>query len=143
MTLYETDFYAWTQEQSRLLRSGAYALLDAEHLSEEIESMGRAERRQLMHRLEVLLVHLLKWQYQPELRGRSWELTIAEQRRRIDRLLRDNPSLRSQLPAVLAEAYDDARFGAMRETGLPQTTFPQDCPYPVPDVLSHSWLPTA
>lgn len=141
MTLYETDFYAWTQEQAQLLRTLTFPQIDAEHLSEEIESMGRAERRQLVNRLEILLVHLLKWQYQPELRGRSWELTIAEQRRRIARLLRDNPSLRSYLFAAFVDAYEDAGFSVVRETGLPQTTFPDTCPYTLDQVLDDPWLP--
>ena len=141
MTLYETDFFAWTQEQAQLLRTRAFPLIDAGHLIEEIESMGRAERRQLINRLEVLLVHLLKWHYQPELRGRSWELTIAEQRRRIGRLLRDNPSLHIHLEAAFVDAYEDAGFGAVRETGLPQATFPETCPYTLDQVLDAYWLP--
>lgn len=141
MTTYERDFYAWSQEQATLLRAQQFTQLDIDNLVEEIESMGRSERRQLLSRLEILLMHLLKWQYQPELRGRSWELTIAEQRRRIAKLLRANLSLRAELPDLLPEAYDDATFSAMRETGLPQATFPVVCPWGVGAVLGDGWLP--
>jgi len=141
MTIYERDFYAWTQIQATLLREQQFTQLDLDHLIEEIESMGRSERRQLLSRLEILLMHLLKWQHQSELRGRSWELTIVEQRRRIAKLLSANPSLHNQLPDLLPEAYDDATFGAMRETGLPQATFPALCPWTMEEVLGDGWLP--
>lgn len=141
MTTYERDFYAWTHEQATLLRDQQFTRLDLDNLIEELESMGRSERRQLLNRLEILLMHLLKWQYQPAFRGRSWELTITEQRRRIAKLLRANPSLRPELPALLTEAYDDATFSAMRETGLPETTFPATCPFTLMEVLGEGWLP--
>jgi hypothetical protein len=141
MSVYERDFYAWTQEQTNLLRNHEFIRLDLDNLIEELESMGRSERRQLTSRLEVLLVHLLKWQHQPELRGRGCELTILEQRRRVRRLLRDNPSLQSELPDLLIDAYDDARFSATRETGLPLTTFPERCPYLPEQLLNGEWLP--
>ncbi len=142
MSGYEKDFYAWTKEQATLLREQNFTRLDVDHLIEEIESMGRSERRQLVNRLEVLLLHLLKWQYQPELQGRSWALTILEQRRRIAKLLRNNPSLQPELAEALLEAYEDAAFSAMRETGLLQTTFPQTCPYTLAQVLEQDWLPS-
>ena len=122
--LYESDFFGWTQQQAELLKTGQLTELDTEHLIEEIEAMGRSERQQLTRRLEVLLTHLLKWQYQPEFRGRSWELTIIEQRRRIAKLLTANPSLKPVLDACFLDAYDDARFSAMKETRLPLETFP-------------------
>ncbi|MEZ4864398.1 MAG: DUF29 domain-containing protein [Caldilineaceae bacterium] len=141
MTVYEHDFYAWTQQQAQLLRDHAFTQLDIENLIEEIESMGRSERRQLSNRLELLLMHLLKWHYQPALRGRSWELTIQEQRRRIAKLLRTNPSLQLLLHEILPDAYEDAAFSAMRETGLALETFPATCPYTVELVLDPQWLP--
>ncbi|HRJ41462.1 MAG: DUF29 family protein [Caldilineaceae bacterium] len=141
MSTYERDFYAWTQNQATLLRSHEFAHLDIDNLSEEIEAMGRSERRQLTNRLEVLLAHLLKWQFQPERRGRSWRSTVSEQRRRIARLLRDNPSLQPDLPLLLADAYQDARHAAADETGLDVTIFPAASPYPLEDVLAAEWLP--
>ena len=137
MSVYEKDVYAWTKEQSTRLREHDFTRLDVVNLIEEIESMGRSECRQLVNRLELLLLHLLKWQYQPELRRRSWALTILEQRRRITKLLRNNPSLQPELPETLLEAYEDAAFSTMRETGLPLTTFPPTCPY----ALAQDWLP--
>jgi hypothetical protein len=141
MSVYERDFYAWTQEQANLLRDHEFSKLDLDNLIEELESMGRSERRQLTSRLEVLLVHLLKWVFQPERRTRSWQTTMAEQRRRIQRILRDNPSLRPELDACLRDAYEDARYTAADETSLPLTTFPERCPYPLERVLEADWLP--
>ena len=123
--LYESDFYGWIQEQSELLRAGRIAEVDTEHLIEELEAMGRGERQQLTRHLEILLTHLLKWRYQPDFRGRSWQLTTLEQRRRIAKLLAANPSLQTELEACFLDAYDDARFGAMKETGLPLHAFPE------------------
>jgi hypothetical protein len=108
--LYEQDFYAWTQAQAALLREGAVQDLDLTNLAEELESMGRSEKRALESDLEVLLMHLLKWQHQPDYReeSHSWFDTIVEHRSRILRLLRDNPSLRPQVPALVAEVYPTA-----------------------------------
>lgn len=99
--LYETDLYAWANENAALLRAGELDRIDLLHLAEELESMGRSERRALENRLAVLLTHLLKWRYQSALRGTSWRVTIKEQRLQVQRLLRDNPSLQPQLPALI------------------------------------------
>ncbi|MEN9232233.1 MAG: DUF29 domain-containing protein, partial [Thermostichus sp. DG02_5_bins_236] len=100
MQLYDRDFYAWIQEQATLLKSGQWDQLDIANLVEEIESLGRQERRELVNQLGILLGHLLKWQFQPQLRGKSWRATITEQRRQIQRLLQDNPSLKPDLSAA-------------------------------------------
>ena len=126
---YEKDFYAWANEQAALLRSGKLAEADIEHIAEEIESMGKAEKRELVARLTVLLLHLLKWRYQPNLQGAAWRATIEVQRLDIADLLEDNPSLKSLLPEVLERAYRKAIKEAERETGLPETTFPPACPW--------------
>src|SRR5580698_7276634 len=94
-TLYDQDFFAWAQEQAELLRAGRLSEADIGHIAEEIESMGRAEKRELVNRLIVLLHHLLKWQFQPDRRGASWEATILVQRHALERHLEDNPSLKS------------------------------------------------
>ena len=107
-TLYDTDFYAWTNEQAALLRAGRLSEADVENIAEEIESMGRSEKSQLVNRLTVLLVHLLKWRYQRDLRGRSWALTIEQQRLRLARHLANNPSLKSQLNEIVVRAYRHA-----------------------------------
>jgi hypothetical protein len=140
-TVYEQDFYRWAHEQSELLKTGRFGELDAGHLADEIEGMGKSQKRELLNRLVILLLHLLKWQFQPGLRSRSGQLTVKEQRRRIERHLADNPSLAAELPAVLAEAYELAALGAERETGLPESTFPAACPYAADEVLSPDFLP--
>jgi len=126
---YEKDFYAWANEQAALLRGGKLAEADIEHIAEEIESMGKAEKRELVARLTVLLLHLLKWRHQPNLQGASWRATIDVQRLDIADLLEDNPSLESLLPEVVARAYRKAIKEAERETGLSETTFPAACPW--------------
>jgi hypothetical protein len=127
--LHDRDFYAWTAEQAALLRSGAVSAADTANIAEEIEEMGRSLQDQLTSRLGVLLAHMLKWRYQPDRRGNSWRLTIAEQRRRISRLLRQNPSLKHELAEVFTDAYGDALLIAERETGLDAGTFPTACPW--------------
>ena len=103
--------------------------------------MGASERRELIHRLAVLLAHLLKWQYQPNLQGRSWQLTIKEQRRQLQRLLNDNPSLDSRFDEFLADAYQDAILLAAKETGFEESTFPVACPYRRKNIMGIEFLP--
>jgi hypothetical protein len=139
--LYETDFYAWSRQQSELLRSGRLAQADIEHIAEEIESMGRTEKRELVSRLTVLLMHLLKWRFQPDFRGSSWRLSIEEQRIRLALHLTDNPSLKALQSTALADAYRLAVIGARRETGLSATTFPEACPWTFDTVLDADFWP--
>jgi hypothetical protein len=125
--LYDRDFYAQTDEQATLLRAGGLSRTDIVYIAKEIESMGqRAEPTD--NRLAVLLAHLLKWQFQPMLRGNSWRLTIREQRRLAGRVLTQNYSLRGSLNAVIADAYGEAVLIAARETGLEEAAFPAACP---------------
>ena len=138
---YEEDFYAWTVEQARLLRSGELTSIDVANIAEEIESLGRSDKRAIESRLTVLLMHLLKWQIQSKMRSQSWSGTILEQRRRIEKLLRESPSLHASVNEALAEAYSDAREAASNETGLPETNFPIECPFTMEQVLSRSFLP--
>jgi len=140
MNTHETDFYSWTQEQAALLRQGRYMEADIEHLIEELESMGASERRELTNRLAVLLAHLLKWQYQPGQRGKSWKATVKEQRQKVTRVLRQNPGLKPALAEHLEDGYSDAIQIAVRETNLDEDTFPTECPWAVQQVLSdHFW----
>jgi len=127
--LYDQDFFAWSRQQADLLRAGDLARADIEHIAEEIESLGRTEKRELISRLTVLLLHLLKWRYQPEKRGASWEASIRVQRNRLADHLEDNPSLKPLLPQALLSAYRDAALEAVAETGPPGGTFPQACPW--------------
>ena len=136
---YESDFYGWTKQQANLLKNRKIAEIDWDNLAEEIEDMGRSEKRQLETRLEVLIMHLLKWQFQPNMRSRSWELTIKEQRLRLDKLLKENPSLKSSLVDVRGKIYPLAVISAEKETGL--DSFPETCPYELIDVLAADFLP--
>jgi len=138
---YEDDFYAWTVEQVRLLRCGELSAIDIANIAEEIESMGRSDLRAIESRLTVLLTHLLKRQAQPDARSVSWSGTIREQRRQIERLLRESPSLRPYVAAALAEAYRNAREDAAEEVGLSETAFPAECPFTPEEVLSRGFLP--
>jgi hypothetical protein len=139
--LYEQDFYAWANEQAALLRAGRLAEADIEHIAEEIESMGRSEKRELVSRLEILVSHLLKWQYQPTHRGTSWRLTIEEQRRRVSDHLADNPSLQAKLPEALISAYATAVLVAARETGLSRGSFPCACPWSFEQMMADEFFP--
>lgn len=141
MQLYEYDFYAWTQKQAALLKSGQWDQLDIANLVEEIEALGRQERRELLHRLGILVGHLLKWQLQPHLRGKSWQATITEQRRQIQRLLRDSPSLKPDLSAALQEAHQDGILLVVRETPLSEADLPAQCPYTFEQVMDPDFYP--
>jgi hypothetical protein len=138
---YDDDFFAWTQEQARLLRGGELADVDAGNLAEEIESMGKSDRREIGNRLVVLLGHLLKWQFQPSARSTSWSGTIVEQRQQIDSVIADSPSLRSAVSETLDHAYHRACRLAAAETDLAETVFPSTCPYTPEQILSEDFLP--
>ncbi len=142
-TLYDQDFHAWAQRQVELLRSGQLAELDIENLVEEIESLGRQERQELRNRLGVLLGHLLKWHYQPEARTKSWAATIQEQRRRIQRHLKENPSLKPYLAEAIAIGYEDGLDLVNRETPLDPKQLPQACPFSEADIFEQpiNWPP--
>ena len=140
-TLYEQDFYAWANEQAALLRAGNLSAADIEHIAEEIESMGRTEKRELVSRLAILLAHLLKWQFQPGRRGTSWQATITIQRRTLKRHLTDNPSLKPKLPEATADAYGDGRLSASAETNLPVETFPAECPWSFEQIMDEAYWP--
>lgn len=138
---YEKDFYAWTVHNAALIREGKFSEVDMEHVAEEIESMGRSEKRELINRLAVLMAHLLKWQFQSERRSRSWEDTIEEQRMSINDLLEDNPSLKHEIDNKVDYAYKHAIFIAARETGFNKTTFPQTCPFTLMQCLDFKFFP--
>ena len=139
--LYDEDFYAWANEQAALLRAGDLSRADVEHIAQEIESMGRTEKRELASRLKVLIAHLLKWRFQPEKRTKSWEVSIRVQRRELADHLDDNPSLRPLIGAVLEKAYPDAALVAALETGLSETVFPQRCPWTFAQMIDETfWL---
>jgi hypothetical protein len=140
-TLYDRDFFAWANEQAQLLRAGKLSDADIEQIAEEIESMGRAEKRELVNRLIVLIQHMLKWQFQPDRRGSSWEATISVQRHALERHLDDNPSLKSALDLAIEQAYRDAMIEAAGETGLPRRTFPGVCPWTFAQIMDDDFWP--
>ncbi|MBW4551220.1 MAG: DUF29 domain-containing protein [Aphanocapsa sp. GSE-SYN-MK-11-07L] len=137
-TLYEQDFYAWTQHQVELLRSGQWGQVDIENLVEEIEALGRQERQELRNRLGVLLGHLLKWRYQPEARSKSWAATVQEQRREIQDLLEDNPSLKPYLAEAMTKGYRKGLDLVNRETPLDPKLLPQECPFSEAEIFEQT-----
>ena len=140
---YETDIVAWANEQARLVRTKQFELLDLEHIAEEIEDVGKSEQRELASRMAVLIAHLLKWQFQPERQGRSWQITIRNQRRAIQLHLKQVPSLKAKLnDAEWREiVWGDAVYQASKETDL--DNFPEICPWSIEDILSDGWMPTS
>lgn len=138
---YDSDLVAWAEDNAALLRAGRLSEIDAHNLAEELEDLGKSERRALDSHLRVLVSHLLKWQHQPGLRGASWRLSIRNARAAIGGILRDSPSLVRELAPRLSGIYDLARDNAIGETGLPEAVFPPDCPYPVERVLSDDFWP--
>ena len=141
-TSYEKDVIAWADEQAALLRAGKLSQLDIEHLAEEIEDVGKSEKRELASRMAVLIAHLLKWQFQPERRGSSWERTIREQRKSIVRRVEKTPSLKNCLTDEewIKDAWSDAVVIATSETNL--DLFPDDCIWDSELILTPDFYPT-
>lgn len=142
-TSYESDVVAWAKEQAALIRSGHFDKLDLINIAEEIEDVGKSEQRELASRMAVLLAHILKWKFQPQKRSMSWTLTIKEQRRLLIRRTKKTPSLSPMLldPDWIDEIWIDAKALAEKETGLDIGTYPENCPWPMANVLSQDWLP--
>ncbi len=139
--LYETDFAEWAVQNAELLRSGRIAEADLEHIAEEIEDIARRERDAVQNRLARLIQHLLKRQAQPQKRSPSWRRTIMEQRFRIHRLLKQNPSFRRELKDWVAEVYEHAVGLAAIDTSLEESSFPKSCPFTVEETLDRKFLP--
>ncbi len=138
---YEKDFYAWTSHNAELLRHKKFDEIDIENIAEEIESMGKSTKRELINRFAILLAHLLKWQFQPERRSNSWKNTIEEQRDEIIELIEDSPSLKYELNEKIERAYRRATLIASTETGMTKETFPKTCPFTLDDSLNFDFLP--
>lgn len=126
---YATDYAAWIEHQRHLLERHAFEQLDLENLIDEVGSLGRSDFRRFTSAIELVLVHMLKWDHQPQLRSRSWQGSIIEHRARIVRELRDSPSYRARIEEAVSDAYASALGAAVRETDLPLAIFPQTCPY--------------
>ena len=140
---YEGDFFAWTQDQGQRLREIRPNTIDWENVAEEIESLGRSEKGELENRMNVLILHLLKWQYQPARRKPGLRATVLEQRNRIARRIADSPSLAGYPASLLSEEYETARLKAASETRLSEKRFPEDCPFTIEQILDPDFWPDA
>jgi hypothetical protein len=140
-TLYEADFVQWTARTAQLLRDRQFNELDLDHIIEEIEDLGRRERQAFYSNLKVILLHLLKWQFQSSKRTNSWRATIREHRQRVQLQLNDSPSLKPYLSQSLEDCYANAKDLAADETGLPLNSFPEICPYGIVLILDPNFLP--
>ncbi len=138
---YQKDFYAWAIATANLIRDGRFVEIDKEHVAEEIESMGRSDKRELINRLAVLMMHLLKWQYQPSRRSKSWKYTLKEQRFRIAQLLDESPSLKYEISQKLNDAYALAIVMAVEQTGLDDDCFPAQSPFNFDQCLDADFYP--
>ena len=139
--LYEHDGYAWSKREADLLRQRRFGEIDLANVIEEIESVGKSERHRLKSNYRLVIQHLLKWQYQPERRSRSWTDTIRTQRTNIESNEEDSPSLKADADEIVAAAYRLARKDAADEAGLPVETFPAACPYTLEQLRDRDFLP--
>jgi hypothetical protein len=139
---YDEDFNEWIEQTIDLLKARRFEELDIDNLIDELEGMSKRDKREILSRLKVILMHLLKWQYQPSQRSASWEITLRNNREEIAQILQDSPSLKSYPALVLAQAYQSARQNAASETGLPIATFPEDCPFAIDPILDEAFLPS-
>ncbi len=140
---YTKDFYAWALNNAKLLRAGKINEADIVNVAEEIESMGKSERRELINRLAVLIAHLLKWQLQPARRNNNWKYTIEEQRDEILDLLHESPSLKKELEGQLVRAYKRGVLIAATETSLGKEVFPKTCQFSLEQLINLKFFPTA
>jgi Domain of unknown function DUF29 len=140
---YQTDFYSWAMAQSELARTRSSNALDWDHVAEELRLLGVSEERELKSRLIVLLAHLLKWAYQPQLRSRSWTNTIGSQRLALADHMISNPGLKPKVHEAFLSAYIRARLEASSETDLDLSTFPIDPPFTYEQAVDENWVPEA
>ncbi len=141
MNNYHEDFYAWAMENAKNIREGNLSEIDRENIAEELESMGRSEKRELINRLAVLIAHLLKWLVQPSRRSNSWRYTIEEQRKKVIEVLEENPSLRHEIESRIDKAYSSSILIAAKETGMDKICFPQHCPFSLQEIMDDNFLP--
>ncbi len=140
-SLYDQDYYLWLKNTAKLIQEGKFSEIDTVNLVEEIEDMGKREKRSVESNLVILLLHLLKYQYQPSKQSNSWKASIREHRRRLKKTFRDSPSLKRYFEQVFTECYQDAREQASDETGLPLDTFPSESLFTPTQVLNPDYLP--
>ncbi len=140
-TLYEQDFYAWTQQQMILIKNEQYNQLDIQHLYEELEGLGASQHKEARNRLKILLTHLLKWKFQPDYRCNSWKFTIKTQRRDLKEHLENNSSLKHYLNDYLISSYESSRDKSHEETGIFLDNFPIKCPWTIEQILDDEFYP--
>lgn len=138
---YLADFSSWIDQTAHLLRERRWHEIDVPHLIEEVEDLGKSERRGITSQLTRLLLHLLKWQYQPQRRSDSWLDSITDARTQIELTIEDSPSLKYYPAAQLEESYQRARRQAARQTNMAISMFPNGCPYSLELILAEDWLP--
>lgn len=143
IALYDRDFVAWADEQALLLEQKRWDQLDLVNLVEEVRDLGRRERDALESQLIRLLMHLLKWQYQPSKKTNSWFISIKDARRQVAKLRRKYPVLKVHTETIFYECYLEAREVAADETGLPEQIFPLECLYSLEQVLDRDFFPPA
>ncbi len=142
-TVYERDVILWSEEQARLLRAGRFSELDIEHVADEIEDVGRSEKRELANRMAALMAHLLKWSSQPENRTKSWWATINDQRKQIALAIAETPSLKAVMRGKDWQdgVWLDARTQARKETGFVDEDLPETCPWPMDKAVDAEFWP--
>lgn len=133
---YDEDFAAWLKAQALLLREGRFEELDPEHLAEEIDGVGNSEFRAFTSAVRLIIHHMMKWDYQPDIRSRSWRTTIHTQRKAANRLLEQNPSYRSRIPEAIGDAFDLVPGEVEKETTIPAERLPQTCPYSWDEIMT-------
>lgn len=139
--LYEQDLYLWAETTAHLLREKRFSEIELDALIEELDDMGRSQKRGLDSQLERVIMHLLKWQFQPEMRSTSWRLSIFEGRKSIKKAIEYSPSLKRLVPDLVLSCYPDAKESAIIETGLPEWVFPEQNPFTVDQILDSRFLP--
>jgi hypothetical protein len=139
--LHKKDFYAWTKETVQLLKEGKLSEVNVMNIAEEIDDMGNSEKRGVVSQISRLITHLLKWKYQPVLRGNSWKNTIKAARVEIADFFNDSPSLKNEVVTKFAIAYKKALYVASTETGIDETNFPKECPFTLEQCLDENFFP--
>jgi hypothetical protein len=140
-SVYDQDFYAWAMENAELLKQKKFEEIDIDNIAEEIESMGKSNKRALFSHLSILIAHLLKWKFQPIRRSTSWTLTIENQRFEVSDLLKESPSLKREIELQFDHAYRKALIIASEQTGIDKKDFPKPCPFSLEQCLNDDFLP--
>lgn len=138
---HDKDFYGWAMQNASLLKQGRFSEADMDSIIEELEEMGGNNESQLINRLGVLIAHLMKWQFQPDLQGNSWSSTIKEQRHKIKRLIRKNPSLKPKIAEAIEEGFSDSKIIIEKDASLILNMLPTECPYNFEQLMDDSFYP--